>query len=336
MKKIISLLGVITILFTMSVQVFAGDIPETLLSYDDAKLFIGTVENFTTKEVEGSSQAYIETVEVTPTEKIKGEVKVGIKETYTRCDSVLDLKNGEEYLFGYIDENNFYIYEIKSRDEKNIKLVDSDKYDMTKRLEDYLNEGAFAMAEQERSTLGEQISFAEFLYTKPLSDSNVVKVILRYQDELHEVDKDEFEKIAQEIMITNVKDDLIYETDQEGAYKTVLYVELLDANGQVVSFGAVSRFGEVDRYGLAMSRLMAKDYEMKTEDISKLYSLFPDDVQKDIIAPEGLPSPDDTPLELPDSPKKNYAGWIAGGIVGGFVLAFVIGFTVIKKKGTSK
>lgn len=55
--------------------------------------------------------------------------------------------------------------------------------------------------EQERSTLGKQISFAEFLYPKPMADSNIKKVTLRYQDELHEVDVDEFKKIAKEIMI---------------------------------------------------------------------------------------------------------------------------------------
>ena len=41
MKKIICLLGVMTILFTMSISVFAGDAPEGLLSNDDAQVFFG-------------------------------------------------------------------------------------------------------------------------------------------------------------------------------------------------------------------------------------------------------------------------------------------------------
>ena len=121
------------------------------MSEDGAKVFIGTVENVTLKgDISFSSKAEIDNVEVIPTEKIKGEVEIGKKETYTRYDSVLMLEKGKEYLFGYIDENNFYAYEIKSRDEKSIKLVDSDKYDMTKRFENYLNDGSFEKAEQER------------------------------------------------------------------------------------------------------------------------------------------------------------------------------------------
>ena len=225
------------------------------------------------------------------------------------------------YLFGYLDENNLSIYEIKSRDDKNIKLVNSDKYDIVQRLEDYINEGVFARAEQERASLGSQISFVEFLYkNSSLSSSSVEKVSLRIQDEVVEVDKDKFFEVAEDIMVTNVKNDILYETKQNpnstDAYTSVLYIELLDANDKPVYFGAVSRFGEVDHYGLFMSRLMNKDYEMKTEDLSKLYSLLPTD----------------TPLELPAIPKKNYTGWVVGGVAVIFVIAFAIGFGIRKKK----
>ena len=46
MKKIICLLGVMTILFTMSISVFAGDAPEGLLSNDDAQVFFGEVLSY--------------------------------------------------------------------------------------------------------------------------------------------------------------------------------------------------------------------------------------------------------------------------------------------------
>lgn len=328
MKKLISLISIITIFLTMPVSVLAGDIPESLLSEDGAEVFIGRVEDVKLK-------AEIDTVDVIPTVKIKGEVEIGKKETYTRYDSVLMLEKGKEYLFGYIDENNFYAYEIKSRDEKSIKLVDSDKYDMTKRLEDYLNEGAFAMAEQERSTIGNQISFAEFLYKKPsLSSSDVEKVSLRIQDNVCVIDKDKFFEVAEDIMVTNVKNDILYDTkqnpDSTDAYKTVLYVELLDANDKTVYYGAVSRYGEVDYYGLFMSRLMNKDYEMRPEDLSKLYSLLPAEAQKEIELPEDLPA--DASSELPAIPKKNYTGWVAVGVAVIFVIAFFVGYRFIRKK----
>ena len=135
-------------------------------------------------------------------------------------------------------------------------------------------------------------------------------------------------------MITNVKNkqlhDMVAKPKQPDPYKTNLYIELLDSNDQLVYYGAVSRFGEVDRYGLFMGRLMEKDYEMKTEDLSKLYSLLPVDVQKEIKLPEGLPT--DTPLELPAVPKKNYTGWVVGGVAVIFVIAFAIGFSVFKKR----
>lgn len=335
MKKIVLIIATLIMVSVMSVTTFAGSIPEDLLSDDNAKVFIGRVENVKLKgEISFSSQAEIDTVDVIPTVKIKGEVEIGKKETYTRYDSVLMLEKGKEYLFGYIDENNFYAYEIKSIEEKSIKLVDSNKYDMTKRLEDYLNEGTFAMAEQERSTLGTQISFVEYLYKNPsLSSSGIEKVSLRIQDEVVVVDKDKFFEVAEDIMVTNVKNDMLYETKQNpnstDAYKTVLYVELLDANDKPVYYGAVSRFGEVDHYGLFMSRLMEKDYEMKTEDLSKLYSLLPEDVQKNIIVPEG---DSEEPLELPDVTAKNFKPWLYGGVVAVFAVAFIIGFAAKRKK----
>ena len=147
------------------------------------------------------------------------------------------------------------------------------------------------------------------------------------------VDKDKFFEVAEDIMVTNVKNDMLYETKQNpnstDAYKTVLYVELLDANDKPVYYGAVSRFGEVDHYGLFMSRLMEKDYEMKTEDLSKLYSLLPEDVQKNIIVPEG---DSEEPLELPDVTAKNFKPWLYGGVVAVFAVAFIIGFAAKRKK----
>ena len=330
MKKKI---GIIILLLTLSITVFAGSIPEDLLGNENAKLYIGMVDGRTT--LDEATLPYEENkvlyIDITPTYKYKGDVEIGVSQTYTNPNfgSFIPEK-GKEYLFGYIDENNFYIYEIKSRDENSIKLVDSDKYDMTKRLEDYINEGAFSRAEEERQNLGKQISLIEYLYEKPtFSSSAVEKVTLRYQDYLHEIGIDDFRKVAENIMITNVKNGILYEEGTPDAYKTNLYIELLDENNQLIYYCAVTRFGEVDRYSLFMSRLMGIDYEMKPEDLLKLYSLFPADVQKNIKAPEGLPT--DTPLELPAIPKKNYAGYLTGGIILIFAIAFLVGFTLRRK-----
>ena len=51
MKKIVVLFGVIAVLLCMSVSVFAGDVPEGLLHEDTAKVFLGTVARYTTRDL---------------------------------------------------------------------------------------------------------------------------------------------------------------------------------------------------------------------------------------------------------------------------------------------
>lgn len=333
MKKIVLIIATLIMVSVMSVTTFAGSIPEDLLNDDNAKLYIGTIEDFTDEETPSAPYVKVTSVSITPIEKIKGNVEIGKTIVYEKTDMHLILEKAKDYLIADIDENNLYAYEIKSKTEKEIKLLNSDKYDMVQRLENYINEGAYAMAEQERADIGNQISFAEFLLAKPLSDSNVKKVTFRIQDELCEITFDEFEKVAKEIIITNVKNKALHDEKakpkQPDPYKTNLYIELLDGNEQIVSYAAVSRHGEVDRYALMMSRLMQKDYEMKKEDLQKLYSLLPEDVQKNMVVPEGY---SDEPLEIPAVPKKNYTVWVVGGTTGVFLIAFAVGFVIKKRK----
>ena len=327
MKKLVSLIGIVAIMLLSMLTAYAGDVPEALSYEDDAKIFIGTLKDFKLD----SDKPKVLDVQVLPTRKIKGDVEINELQTYKMCHFGKLVQKEKEYLFGWLSDESIWAYEIISYDEKEIKIETYDEF--AKRIQDYLDEGLYARAEQERSTLGNKITLAEFLYEKSLSDSNVKKVTLRYQDELHEVDVDKFEKIAKEIMIANAKNVALYEDGKDDAYKTVLYIELLDENEQLVSMAAVSRFGEVDRYGLMMSRLMQKDYEMKKEDLQKLYSLLPKDVQKNIVAPEGMKVSEE-PLELPDENVKNYKPWLYGGVavVLVLVIAFIIGFTVKKRK----
>jgi len=328
MKKIISLIGIVAIMLLMTLTAFAGDVPEALGYEDDAQIFIGTLKDF---EIDNSYGSKVQSAHVIPTRKIKGEVPINEPQTYELCyfETAIPEKD-KEYLFGWLGDNSVWVYAIESYNDKEIKLkINGDEF--AERIQDSLDSGIYARLEHERATLGTQISFAEFLYPKPMINSNIKKATLRYQDELHEVDVDEFEKVAKEIMIVNAKNDALYESGKEGAYKTILYIELLDENEQLVSHAAVSRFGEVDRYGLMMSRLMQKDYEMKTEDLQKLYSLFPKSVQQNIVAPEGIPSSEE-PLEFPDTAQKNYTPWLYGGVVTVFAIAFIIGFALKKRK----
>ncbi len=288
MKRFLFFLTFVTALLAFSVSAFAGDIPEVALSEDSAKVFIGTVDSSTIGVKEPlSSLAVVKTAKVTPTIAIKGEILTGVSENYENCDfgSLIPREN-IEYLFCHIDGESLYAYEIEAMDDEHIILKGSREFAMIKRLEDYLNEGAFARAEKERSTLGTQISFVEYLYKNPsFSSSSVDKVTLRYQGEIYEVEKDKFFEVAENIMITNVKNEIIRDErakpHPKDSYDSILFVELCSEDGNLIYFGAVTRYGEVDRYGMAMSRLMAKDYEMKSEDLEKLYSLISSDVQTD-------------------------------------------------------
>lgn len=156
MKKIVSLIGVIAILLTISVSVFAGDVPESLIYEDTAKVFLGTVENHSRKDIPSAPYTEIDSIEVVPTEKIKGDVEIGVKQTFTRCYSTIEFKPDVEYLFGWFDNENVYIYEIESREGNQFKLVGSDGANMTKRLEGGLNNGSYEKAEQERLAKIEQ------------------------------------------------------------------------------------------------------------------------------------------------------------------------------------
>lgn len=347
MKKIISLIGIVAIMLAMTFTAFAGSIDVDLVYEDEALVFIGTIDDYeiTHEEEDYPSTEY--TLTLTPNQKIKGDVVVDTPMSFEKVRTgSLKLKIDTNYLFGYVKEE-LYIWELESYNDlldweiddytaKSIILKDRHNNSISEGMQNFLNEGVFARAEIERQDIGNQISFAEFLYAKPMSGSNVKKVTLRYQDEVHEVDVEEFEKVAKEIMITNVKNKTLHDINakpkQPEPYKTNLYIELLDENDQCVNYAAVSRHGEVDRYALMMSRLMEKDYEMKTDDLQKLYSLFPKDVQKNIVAPEGIPSSEE-PMKLQDMEERNYTPWLYGGGIAVFVIAFIIGVMIKKRRG---
>ena len=165
MKKIICF---ILILLTISVTVFAGSIPEDLLVQENAKLFIGTVQECTIIETPNASYFDVDSITVVPTEKIKGDVEIGKSQTYNRCSSeVKQPQSDTEYLFAYFDEINFYLYEIEERNGDKFKLKNS-HFPMVKRLEDNLNNGYYAEAEKERI---ETAVVAQLPVQKPTPDT---------------------------------------------------------------------------------------------------------------------------------------------------------------------
>lgn len=128
----------VMIFFLMTAVCYAGDVPESALMADYAKVYFGQVSEFTD-----------EVINVTALQNIKGEFEQG--EIYNGVYSLMQAepKIGEVYLCLYLDEANpLYMYEVTSTDTKTLKLKST--VDMAKRMEQYLNNGDFERAEQKR------------------------------------------------------------------------------------------------------------------------------------------------------------------------------------------
>ena len=145
MKKILTVLIAVVIIVLNTASVFAGDIPETILSDDAAQLYFGELV-----EVNVLSNDF-KTV-VKPVKKVKGDVSVGVESEYISPQFVgnFSAKKGNVYLFAYINESNpLYIFEVDSYDTTTIKVTGA-KDDMWQRFQSYLHEGKYEEAEKER------------------------------------------------------------------------------------------------------------------------------------------------------------------------------------------
>ena len=145
MKKFIITVAV-TVLMLFRVNVFAGDIPESLLS-DQAQLFFGEVVDYHPDKENPS-------IGVSPVKVIKGDIVEG---SYRVYNSPWPMGNftvvpGEIYLFTYYDDvNTTDIFEVTTYDTKTLKLKHVEG-DMWKRFEKYLNEGRYGEARIEDKT----------------------------------------------------------------------------------------------------------------------------------------------------------------------------------------
>ena len=146
MKKLVSLIGVIIIFVTISMSVFAGDIVSPLMTQDDAQLYFGEVKELTP-----------ETITIIQKKNIKGEFKQDTEYTYERKDFTTreELKIGEVYLCAVPEtRQNLMIWEVTSTDTKTLKVVGEHTFAGV--MQQYLNDGSFEKAEQERLAKIEQ------------------------------------------------------------------------------------------------------------------------------------------------------------------------------------
>lgn len=137
MKKVFCIIFAMFFCLMNMLVCLAGDIPEGLLSEDTAMVFYGEVT-----EIKENS------VTVTVTENIKGTAEVNDAYSYDEWIFTESPVVGEVYLCGYYDENNpLNIWEIERKGEVNLNIIKSDN--MSNRMEDYINNGDFAKAQEE-------------------------------------------------------------------------------------------------------------------------------------------------------------------------------------------
>ena len=322
MKRILSISVLIIMLFTMNFTVFDGDVPEGLLSNDEAQVFFGEVLHYTEH-----------TVEVCPRIKIKGDVSTGTKQHYDKPYPVgnFKVKPGNIYLFTYFDENNeTNIFEVTSYDTATLKIKNTD-FDIWKRFESYLNDGEYEKAEQERidkinaafTEEGDEISLTALLGVKKDKCDNV-KIVLNEVTEEFEIDKEKFFEIADNIYLTDIKNVLaqasssfhIIAYEGEKTYTVNMWDKCLVGGARTGMYSAPTG-----------------DYTIKALDDEKLVSLFPKEA-KAKLPPLNNPSANlfywmfDNPTEA-----RVIGILIIALLIGG--VGFFVGYKIKKKKARS-
>lgn len=148
MKRLIGLIGVIVILLTMSVSVFAGDIVTPLMTQDNAQVYFGEVKSITDSAVT-----------IIQKKNVKGEFKQDNEYEYERKDFTTrkDLETGKVYLCAVSEtRDNLMLWEVTSTDTKTLKVLGDDAFAGV--MQQYINEGMFEKAESERLAKIEQLT----------------------------------------------------------------------------------------------------------------------------------------------------------------------------------
>ena len=135
-RSLFTLALVLCLCFAQTTLSHAGDVPESLLGSSDALVFFGEVKEISSDKIVVVVMANIKGAAVADSEYEYDEW------AFTEYPEV-----GQIYLCGYLDENNpLYVWEVTETDPLTLEIVNSDV--MSKRMEQYLNEGEFATAQE--------------------------------------------------------------------------------------------------------------------------------------------------------------------------------------------
>ncbi len=163
------------LLFLNPMISYAGDIPETLL-LKDYPVYFGEV-----KSIDG------DTITIIQIENIKGKFQENSEITYTDYIFTDSPNVGQIYLCGYIDENNpLYIWEVDCYDTATLKITNTDN--MSKRMQEYLNSGAFDEAEEKLTAEQEQEETDTTMETIQDNDNPAEDAKITYSFSTHSAD----------------------------------------------------------------------------------------------------------------------------------------------------
>lgn len=315
MKKLVVILTLILVIMSNSLTVLAGDVPESLLNSDNAQIFFAEVVAYH-PDKENSD------IEILPVKKIKGDVKIGTRQSAYNPNTVgdFDIKVGNVYLFTYLDENNpTDIFEVTSYDTSALKLKNVEG-GMWERLEQYLNEGRYLDAEQARLDKqnelspieGEDISLVELL---GVSREEAETVNIYYNGEVHEIGANDFYTAIDGIILTDIENVSLEKRNGDTvSFPNGMYITVNGFDG----YAFITDDCKVDKYGLHHSDMPNGEYTIKFVDRAKITALFADDEYK-------LP-----PIETPFSGRIFRISVLIVIILG---IVAIIGLVLKEKKG---
>ncbi len=313
MKQITGFLCIVALLLCGTLTAFAGDVPESLLYEDGAKVFFAEVVRY---EPEGETP----TVTVSPFKVVKGDVEAFPDLTCYNPNAVggFTVTPGRAYLFACLDEHNpTDIFDVTSYDTATLKLKNVTG-DMWERFETYLNDGSFYEAELKR--IGKGKALEKIKNAKVLADlfvlgrEEIEQIAVIYPGDGDPagcyLDKDKFFDLAEKIELLPSHSNASESLEQNAG----IFIMPQDVGDNQYNVW-IDQSGNVGSE-LYVSSERSTEYEISIADYKKLHRFLPKEATAHI------------PLE---SPIKPYMV-VTGGAVLVLGIAFLVGFWVLRKR----
>ena len=263
MKK----LTVFILMLLFSLTAYGGSIDTDLIYDDSALVFAASLEDFEITYVEDDYPNTVCNIHLKVLKKLKGDIEEGELRTFKDVNfGKIVPEKGMELFVGRLNSNNTYIYALEPIENGKLVLKERNNQSLAEQMQYFIDEGAYERAEIKRLNLGKKQTLSEFLGE---GLKNAESISVSDGTETVNADKKKFLKLAEKIILTDVKDSY-----PKAMHEEFIYIMCHPSEGES-PYVAVSIYGEADRYAPFMSRLPMKDFTMSREDAKKLFSLHP-------------------------------------------------------------